>query len=78
VKAKIAFIEPGNIVASITLTMTVEHWKKLRTTMDGSPYYSPWQQVRAAVDELTAKVERAIHYETDDGSTPNTKGGDHG
>lgn len=59
-KAKISIVEPENVMASITLTMTVAGWRQLREAMAGEPYYGPAQQLREAVDDLTRKVERVI------------------
>ncbi|MCT7662359.1 hypothetical protein [Shinella kummerowiae] len=73
-KAHIAFVDPKNIEASVTLTMTVERWMDLRKAMDGQPYYGAAQQLRAAVDDLVERVGRRIDYVEAESSTPSTKG----
>lgn len=77
-KAKIEIVDPKKILASVTLTMSVEHWQELRKAMDGQPFYGPARHLRDAVDELVGKVASKINYSAEDASATDHSGGDHG
>lgn len=62
-KAKIEIVDPSEVVASITLTMTVQEWKALKSALDSQPLYGPAQRVRDAVFALTCRVEQAINFD---------------
>lgn len=76
-RAKIEINNPKEIVASVTLTMSVEKWQALRDSMKDAPFYGPWQHVRDAVRDLTTALERPL-FLTEDTSAPTTKDADHG
>lgn len=77
-KAAIEIVEPKKVVASITLTMSVEAWQDLRKALDDQPLYGPAQQLRAAVDDLVQKVAYKINYSSSDASPTDQNGGGHG
>lgn len=65
-KATIELENPNDLRATISMTLTLEDWVKLRTQMDGMPYYGGAQELRQAITVLTNKACANFQYEPEE------------
>lgn len=63
-KAQVKIDNPGEIQATLTLSMTLDQLLALRGALKDAPFYGPPQWVREAIDTLTTKAR--AHFELDD------------
>lgn len=63
-KTKIALADPGSVEATMTLTMRLDDWKRLRRHLRGSgQFHVSGDHLMNAIDNLVAQVE--AHFEGD-------------
>lgn len=55
-KASMKLTKPDDVEATISLTMTLEQWKLLRTSVADEASYRPGGQLRQAIDNLVRQA----------------------
>lgn len=62
--------KPGEILFTLTATMTADEWEKVRERLDcsGTPYFEPGGKLRSAINNLLGQARR-IYWPTQDSAS---------
>ncbi len=72
-KSEIRFAKPGEIPITISITLSLDEWRKVREALmeSSAQYYTAPGKIRSALTELTGELDRFVAtYEENDGEAP--------